>query len=303
MRLKITVYDVNFSLTSLEEHISRLELTEFVQIVDTAEDAISVDIRQTEEGVLLVAPALDFERICKYENIADELLALSGYKKTLLTGLSVKDSEGKKYRPVIEIFSFGTPAAVVPDTLQYVKTSLEGHNSPVKKKRIHFNSEILTSLLDGTSINFRDSNNYYEAISEGDRYFLSFRCKIEPLCLDFIIDETVNNNMAKYMKIKRKYPMFEHFLTGKLENIVFNKSFYKKIKNSKDDIEDLVSFVEHAPKFQDGRDDLIRQLEDFVYKNYPYIHIQKYQYLDVYKAKLPKNKCKNSIRNLLWGEQ
>lgn len=291
------------ALHSLREYIASLDLETEIQIEEELGDLkIQISKSEIEEfpgKMVLNCPRLNYTESFEPENLNPLILECCGYKRTVLSGLNVKDSNNNKIKPLIDIFIRNTPKAVFPRSLKYSKTQFQEQKLGLVKEKIHFSSEILSSLLSETTLCFEDENQSYELLYENTGHFIQFVSVPVPKSLDFLTDWTVNGDLLKHIKIKKNYPVFEHFLTGKVENLVFNKKFYGKIKNSRSDLGKLLDFVEHAPKFQDGRDDVVRELSEFIYTSYPLEHVQKCQYLDVHKSKIPTNKNKHNLNTFL----
>jgi len=299
MRFSIAATEIEFSISAIENQIQSLGLSESIQLVETSEDAMAVELIRQGEEVLVNVPGLDFRGSCQADGIHEVLLKCCGYRKVILNGLSVKDTNGKRSRPVITIFVANTARGMLPDSLEYMKVQKPGPSELAQRERIYFSSEILESLLETVVIRFKEGSREYEIGCEGTKCFIGFAAAPMALALDFILDQTVNDNLEKHLKIARRQGVFESFLTGRVENLVFNKGFYRRIKGSKDALKELLEFVEHAPKFQDVRDEMVEELREFVCKSYPYEHVSKHQYLDVYRAKVPKRRCENSIGYLI----
>ncbi|ELA42349.1 uncharacterized protein VICG_00447 [Vittaforma corneae ATCC 50505] len=300
MKVKVVGDIDGFAIVSLREHISSLGLNAAIEVVDcnesTFDDILEIQIARRDEKASFFCAKLDTSGSFKPEDLNQLVLKCCGYKKTALSGLTVKDANNNKIKPTIQIFSNITLNGSLPDNLEYSKSTLQEYKQSLVKQRIYFDSEILSSILPSTSICFKSNGQSFELLFENSVCLVRFTPTTIPTSLDFILDRTVNDNLLKHMKIRKSHPVFDDFITGKVENIVFNKKRYKRIKENRKDMEDLVNFIEHAPKFQDSRDGIINELREFIYENYPPEYIHKYQYLEVYKSKALKIRNRNSLK-------
>lgn len=288
------------SIAALKMYIFSFGLSTSIEVVESCEnpsgDILDIQVTRTDAKALLLCPKLDFSCELDPENLNRLVLKCCGYKETVLNGLAVKDVNNNKTRPTIPIVSNVTLSGCLPDKLEYSKYAFQELKPTLVRQRVYFNSEILSSVLSSTSLCFTSNNQCFKLFYEDSAYFVQFAPTPDPASLDFLLDRTVNENLLKHMKIRKNHPVFDSFLTGKSENLVFNKKYYKRIKSSRKDMEDLVDFIEHVPKFQDSRDNVINELREFIYENYPLEYIHKYQYLEVYKSKALRNRNKSSLK-------
>lgn len=303
MKVRLIEDEAGPVTNALKNYLASLGLEDTIQVAEPGEDAaggmLELKIYKSSEETEVVCPQLGLHSKCKHESVNELIIASCGYKRVILKGLRVKDVHGNKSKPLINVFSSNTVKGTLPDAIEYTKVAPKTQKHFLLKQKIHFASEILSSLLQGTSIWFGCGERQFELLHDEGSYYIRFSPEPVPAALDFILDQTVNEALAGHMKIALRYPAFESFLTAKTENLVFNKTFYKKVRRSKREMDELLEFVEYAPKFQDVRDSCIQELKEFIHENYRYEFVRKHQYLEIYKAKVPKSKCKNSFRRLL----
>lgn len=298
-RIRIVGHISESLIISLKEYLIKIGITELIQIVDfetTECDIFEIKIIENFGKWTFICEKLDICNEFELEKLKYLILSSFGFKMIKLTGLTIKDGNNVKTKPIIEIFSNNSVDGTLPDSIEYTKQTFQKHGLKTVKQRIYFESDILVSLLPNLKLTFIQGTQFFELFYSNQEYFMLFTISNIPVSLDFILDRTAYENMLKHMKIATKYPVFNGFVEGKIENLVFNNKFYKKIKENKNDIGDLLDFLEHVPKFQDQRDEIVEDLKHTVYLNYPNELVNKYQYLDVYKAKIPKNKNSNSIK-------
>lgn len=290
-------------ISSLKEFLATNDLESEIEI-DFQEDSLDrnsleIEIKDTSGFILISCAKLNFKRCLRSKDeVNGAILECCGFKEIRLIGMRVKDSNNNKIQPEIRIFTHASIKNKLPVVLEYTKRMIEAPKDALLKQKIYFDSGILKSILECTNICFKDSDRYFElTFDDTGGYFVKFTKQPLEESLDHLLDTTLLDNLSKHMKIAKKHPVFECFLNGKIENLVFNKRVLGKIKNNSQDLKNLLEFVEHAHKFQDGRDEVVSELKEFVSKTFPPEFVNTYQYLHVFKHKLPKVKNVHCLKN------
>lgn len=295
--IKIAIAEDSVS-TQFQKTLESLKLDEFIRIAHT-EDSLQISIYYNDDQIEVECIDLDFkESLSNEESIEASILKCCGYRRIKLTGMTVKDSNGVKIRPVIDIFVRASHSYEFPDILEFSK-NLPPENSETLTNKVYFDSEILKSILESTSLSFKKDDDTFEIYLEKGQYLIKYKKHPPILCMDFLFNETVTESFLKHQEIAKSHGVFINFINNKPENLVFSKGLYKKIINNEKDLKDMMDFVEHAPKFQDSRDDAIDELKEFLIENYPTTKGHKYEYLEVFKQTVPKSKNKHSLRRFL----
>ncbi|KAM0681180.1 hypothetical protein GINT2_000374 [Glugoides intestinalis] len=280
------------------------EIEPYFEQVLVPENFLEIEIKDTNDFILISCPQLDFNSCLRNkEEVNRFILKCCGFKEINLTGMRVKDHNNNKIRPEISIFTQDSIINTLPSVLEYTKIMIKGPKDVLVKQKVFFDSDILKSILESSNVYFKDSDRHFEFILEEKGYAVKFTHQPIETALDHLFDRTLLGNLSKHMKIMKKYPMFECFLNGKVENLVFNKRVLGKIKNSTEDLKNLLEFVEHAHKFQDQRDEVVCQLKEFLSKTFPPEFVNTYQYLHVFKYKLPKVKNAHCLKNFTESQE
>lgn len=297
--LKIVITEDTIA-SQFQKTLESLKIDGFIRIVNEEEATLKIVICRSEDQIKVKCTELDFhEAVSKEEDAVISVLKCCGYSCIKLTGMSVRDSNKVKIKPVIDIFVKSSHPYEFPDTLEFSKGSSPGNDDTFALEEIYFDSEILQSILDTTNLFFKSEEKVFEIALDKKQYFIKHKKSSPVPCMDFLFDTSINESFMKHHEIAKKYPVLNNFIDNKPENLVFNKNFFKKICNNEKDLRDLMDFVEHAPKFQDSRDESIDELKEFLVENYPSSNGHKYEYLEVFKQSVPKNKNKHTLKKFL----
>ena len=305
MKIHLEVSE-NFNFDFFNEYLISMRLCSDIQVfskeyfTSSCQDSISFKIEKIEKIIYLTCTPFkifkDFPEDIHLNSLCNFVVECCGFKKTILSGLSVRDSNGKKFKPEIEIYSFQTLSFTSPNTLNFIK---EKDNvikrDCVNETEIFFNNEILSSILSDSPIFFKSEDKIYKIFNSLGRCFLEYQEVVTSFSIDYLIDFSVKNDLLNHFEIQKNFSFFRHFLDSRIENLVFNKKFYKVLLNDKKAKENLIDFLENVPKFQDERDLSVMELKTFIFENYSEELIMKYSYLNVFKYKQIINKNKFSL--------
>jgi len=267
-----------------------------------SENSIQLFIDEDAHGFKLSMPSLQYCKIVDSENFIGELKMLVfqclGFKKTILTGLVVKDSTGNKTKLTAEIYAPKTFLYEIPDLLTYIKASENGHMPSFQPRMIFTDSEILCDILQSRSLAFTAENREFLLKLEPNGLFAYSEKSLPVLPVDFIINHTVNENFYEIINSRhcKLSSAFIQFMDGR-HDIILSKQFKKRIASRKD-LSYCLHVAENAPKFYDSRDEAIDKLKAYLVKDYPIGIISKYEYLETFVQRLPLKKNKNSLRSL-----
>lgn len=260
-------------------------------------------IVKSENGYDLIIPEIGYSKKISLETIENDvqnaILQCFGYKKTLLIGLTVKDENGNKIKPEIEMYAPKTPIYGFPDILHYCRPLHYDQSSKLMdSKIIYSNSEILTDILQNNTLSCINGDHGFILKSVGGKIEIFFKPEISNNSLDLLLGQTVFEDFRSTIGQKRSQISNElmKFINGD-HSIILSKKFKHMIR-VKQEFSYMLKFVEMAPKFYDKRDDSIEQFKLFLIKEYPSEICGKYEYLEVFRQKIPQNRNKNCIRTL-----
>lgn len=272
------------------------------QAASISENSIQLSIDEDAHSFKLSMPSLQYCKIVDSENFIDELKMLVfqclGFKKTILTGLVVKDSTGNKTKPTAEIYAPKTLLYEIPDLLTYTKASDNEHMASLQPRMIFTDSEILYDILQTRTLTFTAENKVFLLKLEPSGLSIYSEKILPSLPVDFITNHTVNQNFYEIINSRhcKLSSAFIQFLDGR-HDITLSKQFKKRIASRKD-LFYCLHVAENAPKFYDSRDEAIDKLKAYLVKDYPISIISKYEYLETFVQRLPLKKNKNSLRSL-----
>lgn len=291
---------LNFNSDSFFKYLSSLKLENTLKVVEyVSEEIIVFQIEQTDNSIIFSCAKLKIHKEYPIDSSLDfiysAILKFSGFQKTLLKGLSVRDSSGTKFKPEIEIFTFQYLTFCLPSEILFSRENIE-ISSEYKDLEVFSNSEILSTVLFDTPLIFKNEEKIFKFYKNQGKIYLKYLESKPCVCLDYLVDYSVKKSLSNYLSIANKYPVFQYFLENRIENIVFNKKTYQKLCSDVLEMNNLVDFLENTPRFQDERDDIVKSLQNMVVEQYPPENIHKYQYLEVFKCRQIKNNNKLSLK-------
>ena len=299
--IKSDTNPLGFDSVAFNEYLFSLGLNSLLTITKSiCEDTIVFEIIKVVDSIVMNCKTLKIQKRFLIESptncLWNAILQCCGLKKTIFKGLSVRDPNGFKFKPEIEVFSFQTLLFSLPDELWFSKDKT---NSQIlsESAELFFNNEILSSILSDTDLLFRDKDTKFNVYRERDKVFVKYTKILPNSSLDHLLDFTIQKELQEHLEIAKKYPVFNNFLNNHIENLVFSKKGYKALLTDTAEIDNLIDFIENIPLFQDKRDDIVNDLKGAILENFPPEKVQKYKYLEVFKCKQPKNKHKFSLKN------
>ncbi|EJW03459.1 hypothetical protein EDEG_02224 [Edhazardia aedis USNM 41457] len=249
------------------------------------------------------------------EILAEVMYSIFGYKKIKLTGFIVKNEEGKKIKPVIDLYTFQSPNFEIPNgTLNFIKDfeSKESDITEIEKlldTNINENwteccteSEILDCLLDNSRLFFSCSDKTMCIVKVAHEKCVIFGVspnffKTDMNC--YLTDHFMNTELDKSIRQSRLYRIYPNLLP------LFNKNKYdsdmndwfnewiKEVENTRlKDLDSFIEFINILPKFQDYRENYCQKLCKLFKKSLnslgersAFQFIDKCDYLDFKKMK------------------
>lgn len=268
-----------------------------------SEDMVQIFVERNGRDFALRIPQLGFLRRSPPSDllnmVKDTIISCSGYKKSTLTGLTVRDCQGSKFRPEIDIYAPKNLLVEFPGTLEYAKNAVPVQKKSLSKKKIYFHSEILSAILASTSLSFRALEEIYELAIENGVPYICYRARTPAVAIDFLTCYTVSKDLLDIISL-RKGPISSYFESVvNCEDCSRPKGLLRSLAKRKKDMDYVLEVVENAPRFQDSRDDVLEELRDFLVSSLHKEVVGKYEYLEVVRQVVPENKNRFSLRRFL----
>lgn len=214
---------------------------------------------------------------------------IMGYKSCTLKGMSVKNPEGVKIKPDIDIYYKEKFCCSLPSVLEYTKKQVQ--TPLLHSQRICFisNSEILKSVLHNNTLIFYGNDTFYKLSSHEQSFFITKYGKSSDLVSDLLYS---TSSISTYLEVI-KHPSSE--LGNKIMKMMAsceNPQSYKDLHSiiQKDvkytDFPYLYMVLECSPKFYDYRDSFISNLKNFLSEKAPTTRVSSFNYLEVKRKKI-----------------
>lgn len=306
MHVNIVYESQDVNISDLLTFFLSLRISHSVSITNTIEklqDTINIIVRPQEDNFLVEIPIFSDINIVKAEKLVEELknkvILCLGLKKTVLTGLTVKDQDGNRLKPSIDIYVTKTLLFEIPDQLSYTKILTSQESSLIDKEEVYFDSKMLNDILNNTTLYFSNNNANFSIKMENSLYYINFRQPKPILTLDLLTNYSVFSDFYNIISSKGSGLSmgFKQFFCTKSE-IILSKKFKNQIRNNKD-LKYALRVAENCPKFSDSRDLIMDKFKIFLSREYPKEILGKYDYLEVSKQVIPRCKNRYSLRNLL----
>lgn len=265
-----------------------------------SEDRVEILIQKYRNWLALRVPQLGLLAKSSPKDLAstvrDLAISCSGHKKSTLRGLTVRDSQGKKFKPEIDIYAPRDLLVELPDALEYVRHPAKKQG--LLKRRVYFCSEILSDLLDSTSLSFEARNEFYELTVEEGVPYMHYSASAPTLSIDFLTHYTVSQSLLDIIGLRSgTLPSYLRSIIS-LKSTSRPKSLFRSLEKHKKEMEYALRVVEGAPKFHDARDDALRELKEFLATHHTEV-VGKYEYLEVVRQVVPRDRSKFSLGNFL----
>lgn len=267
------------------------------------EDRIQVIVEKSNRDFILKVPQLDFVRRSSFQDllntIKNTIISCSGHKKSTLTGLTVRDGQGNKFRPEIDIYAPKDLLVEFPDTLEYVKAAVSAQKTLPSKKKVYFHSEILSAILAHAPLSFKAHGETYELAMENDTSYMYYSARPPGISIDFLTCYTVSRDLLDVIN-SRSGPISSYLSSiVSYEDKLRPKGLLRSLAKHKKSMDYVLEVVENAPKFQDSRDGIFDELRDFLVSSHHKETVGKYEYLEVVRQTIPKNKNRFSLGKFL----
>ncbi|KCZ82486.1 hypothetical protein H312_00144 [Anncaliia algerae PRA339] len=199
------------------------------------------------------------------EHLTELIVTFLNYKKIILKRLTVKNTEGKRLKPEIEIYCKNVPYMEIEDEL-YLDRSISKENANKDEYLMHINqtfvsdSDILQSLLKNSILGFKNKNSYkicnyeskliiYKVGDYGSRYITIFGIDSLRQFHMFLINES---KISFFTKSIAEVFLFDFDATRDENFYEALMKFESKHNESNEDY--LFKIVELAPIFHKEKD-------------------------------------------------
>lgn len=247
-------------------------------------DAVNIDI-QVEQALYM-------------QTLNKVISGLLGYRQAVLSGLCVRDSNGNRIKPQIQIYIKNDMRLEIPNSFEFTKEIPSASGTTIRLAAFTY-SPIIQSLLENTPLHFRSGPDTLSLeMTNSQIYAISHRNEISPI-RDFMTDHTIQSAIDKAVDSENT-----HF-TKQLRLILSKngseneiKAFFRKISKGLTDAEYayLSDVVRNLPRFHDSRDELRANLENYLVLSAPFSPAVKHEYLEVRKCKMPEMAGDLSLR-------
>lgn len=303
MDIQVVHGDLDF--TELQEFFLAIKMEDchisFSVLPSGSENSLEILVQRDGDDFSLAIPQLGFLARSSPRDLTntvkDVVVSCSGYKRSTIRGLTVRDSQRKKHRPEIDIYAPRSFFTEFPDDLEYLK------HPPVQQQtllkiRVCFCSEILSDILDCTSLSFKAHGEIYELTIEDGVPYIHYKASVPVLSVDFLTCYTVSRDLLETVGLRSgAFPTYIRSIINR-ENTSRPKNLFKNLAKSKKEMEYALKVVENAPKFYDSRDEVLGELRDFLASHHTE-SVGKYEYLEVVRQVVPKDKNKFALGNFL----
>lgn len=275
-----------------------------------------IEIKENAEGndATISVGKLSIRRRVALDMLEDTLIeivgSLLGYELTILHGFTVKDSNGRKMKPVVPIFFKSTLGVQIPKRLGYSKSDISGIPEVDEGMMIPFvsTSPVIKSLLASGALGFSAENmRVLFAPYNGSMFMIPDTANIIPMVRGMQSRE----NMGLFLKLLRSFPFkfVETFIKAYQQpsSATVNRELsncFSEFQNNltKLDIKCIYKIVSSAPLFLDARDKITERIEKFYIYNSKGFKRKKGQYLkcreELYIDRNPIGSLKRYFRDL-----
>lgn len=251
---------------------------------------------------------LDFNLIFNENNILEELKSfianIMGYRVSILTGLTVRGSDGKKMKPEIKIYLKGSSSIVVPEYLEFIKTIENNdftNNMSFKELNVFTESEILNCILQNTNIIFKSGKSIFDLKMSSGVITMNASVNNIPVIIDFLFKFTHKNEITKIVNSRNYHftKSLDSILSGNCTTLEVKRFFKQISRETKANVfEYLAEVVENCPRFYDERENFIKNLSNYLDENAASVNISKNGYLDIKKRRIIKRNGSKSLIKL-----
>lgn len=302
----------NITKENLILMIESYGLKSSILVVKKKKAIVNLKITSKVDGVELSCPSLNKKTNipigATLNDVFASILMYLGYYKATITNITVKNQSGLKIKPVIEIFAKKTFVFELPSNLQYLKSrentdilNLSGdscHKEQLSEKsQIFFFNEVLTSLLNVTDLCvFSDSKRYNLRCVSGLYYIFYDSNEKLPFVPNYLSDHSILEDLKKHSKIYMNHSEFRIFFTPNYAFTSSDRNLFTKLLLNKNIPTGLKKFLEHVPRYQDERDEIVQDLFEYFNTNVKGLVSRKGAYLNIEEPEYVESKNKVSIK-------